>query len=253
MTTSVKKSHLLDPLNVIFKLSLLNICEYGTRLSISKHIVTVQPPTISQFLSRKWNYDGRDDLYLLLRSIVKIVEWYNTEHFGEEDEKHKKLDDSGKKKKKLDDSGNKIIVIQKTENKFYKNPNLKILMDFACRGIEKLQKFYEKQYEDGMFILGLQFIVNVLKEGIDGKIDHSKLPVNYRKMDTLSLIHIREIIKFWTDESITKVVQLLQDSEKYCEKEVENRTILNGYMQSILTILVPLDTEFQKMITRSYS
>src|SRR5271165_4847499 len=64
---------------------------------------------------------------------------------------------------------------KKIKNKFYKNEDIKNLMIYASRGLERLQKFYEKQYDDGMFMIGIKLIVNTLREGINGKLDTEKL------------------------------------------------------------------------------
>jgi hypothetical protein len=316
------KSHLLDPLNAVFKLALLNICEPGTRLSIYKHIVSIQRHDFKQAVYRKIYGDGVNDLYLLLRSVVKIVEWYITEYIDqpvsingqyelsdekkisqdEEENSVSKSDDDLKKIKKKDKTKKKEleksdsesesdeivdtteviketlhnkIVIKKIKNNFYKNPEIKELMGYACKGLERLQKFYEKQYDDGMFMPGIQLIINTLQEGINGKLYIERLPVNYRKLDTVSLIHIHSIFSYWKDSNIKHILKLLKTSEdhindkkkSYSSDKTEQpdplsndiilldkglRKILNGYVESILSILIPLDTEFQTLVERSY-
>lgn len=250
---STIKSHLLDPLNVIFKLALLNICESGTRLSINSHIVQIQRPTNKyiQALYRIYNSDGRNDLYLLLKSIVKIVEWYTTEYT--EIPTVSKPEPSDK-----DHKESKHPKFSRKKNEFYKDERLKSIIQFACRGLEKLQKFYEQHYEDGIFMIAIQLMINVMKDGIDGKLDIERLPVNYRKLDAVSLVHIQEIIKFWKTSNIDKILRLLSDSEKYIndvteENQEGNRIILNGYIETILSILQPLDFTFQKIVEKSYS
>lgn len=281
------KSHLLDPLNMIFKLALLNICEPGTRLSITNHVVSLDFPTYSQAAIRLYRGDGKNDLYLLLKSVVKIVEWYITEYIEQpvamDDDDIKQIivtpEKSPKSKKKhltvptdvketkTDIKSSKKIIIKKVENKFYKNESLKEVMIFACKGLERLQNFYEKQYEDGMFMIGMQLIVNTLKDGTNGVLDIERLPVNYRKIDAVSLIHIQEIVNFWSDDKIKKMLSLLQKSDGHIKDDTTNsitdtdnilsnagiRTILNGYVESILTILKPLDEQFTKIVQKSYS
>lgn len=285
------KSHLLDPLNMIFKLSLLNICEPGTRISINNHVVSLDPPGFIQGARRKYFGDGKDDLYLLLKSVVKIVEWYITEYIEQpvvsDDIKHiiitppenkSPVGSPRSKKKTLDVIDKKIdntsdikatkkITIKKVENKFYKNENLKEVMFFACKGLERLQKFYETQYQDGMFMIGMQLIVNTLKDGTNGFLEMERLPVNYRKLDAVSLIHIQEIVNFWNDDTIKKMLSLLKKSDSHIKDDslknivdTDNilsnagiRIILNGYVESILTILRPLDDQFLKIVQTSYS
>ncbi len=284
------KSHLLDPLNMIFKLSLLNICEPGTRISINNHVVSLDPPGIMQGAIRMYYGDGKDDLYLLLKSVVKIVEWYITQYIEQpvlDDIKHiiitppektsKSPTGSPKSKKKIlepinDTKTNDIklakkIIIKKVENKFYRNEHLKEVMIFACKGLERLQKFYETQYCDGMFMIGMQLIVNTLKDGTNGILEMERLPVNYRKLDAVSLIHIQEIVNFWNDDKIKKMLSLLKKSDDQIKDDPSKnivdtddilsnagiRTILNGYVEAILTILKPLDAQFLKIVQTSYS
>jgi len=113
---------------------------------------------------------------------------------------------------------------------------------------------------------GIQLIVNTLRDGINGKLYVEKLPVNYRRLDTISLIHIRSIVAYWKDSEIKHILKLLKTSEEHIKdkrkESKENndtvllnkglRKILNGYVESILSILTPLDNEFQNLVLKSY-
>jgi len=262
------KSHLLDPLNILFKLSLLNLCESGTRLSILKNIVTIQRPIRGQSIFRYYNRDNQNDLYLLLPSLIKVVEWYVHEIepesvLKENKGKHKKkssgnlleLPKEGKEmEKKSEGHDIKDVVVDKKQiNKFYKDANLLELMKFACQGLEKLQKFYGSKYNDGMCIIVLQFMINFLNEGIKGELHIDKLPLNHRKIDAVSLIHIKEIAKYWKEDKITETLKLLQDARKYIDSSDNHSEILDGYITTISNILHPLDIEFQKIVEKSFS
>lgn len=309
------KSHLLDPLNAMFKLALLNMCEPGTRLSINNHVVTIQRKPyipIMQGVMRYISGDDVNDLHLFERPIIKIVEWYITEYIEQpmstdediiiSDEKtdiipekkdslntsrHKKnkkgknddIDVIPEKKEIKDvkdvkgtketDNFNNKIIIKKIKNKFYKNKELKELMMFACKGLERLQTFYESIYGDGMFMLGIQEMINTLQEGMNGQLYIEKLPVNYRKLDTISLIHIQNILIYWKDDKIKEMLKNLKLSEDHINDEKSKdlsvdpssndilnnkglRKILDGYIDSILSVLIPLDNEFVKLVKKSY-
>jgi len=276
---SSSKSHLLDPLNVLSKLALLTICEPKTKLSIYNHVVSIQRPDFKQSALRLIYGDGVNDLHLLLRSVIKIVEWYIIEYIEqpmfveentEEDEEsngNTEYESSAHTNGdlKLSSSTNKITT-KKIENKFYNNQDIKELMIFACDGLEILQRFYEQTHGDGMFMPGIQLIVNTLRDGINGKLYVEKLPVNYRRLDTISLIHIRSIVAYWKDSEIKHILKLLKTSEEHIKdkrkESKENndtvllnkglRKILNGYVESILSILTPLDNEFQNLVLKSY-
>lgn len=283
------KSHLLDPLNTMFKLALVNISEPDSRLSINNHVVTLQQPGKHMGLGmfRYINNDDRNDLYLLLRSVKTIIEWFITEDpckikCGEQ----KDIIDSKKKKKKIsqvdnikdeqserakDDSviTNKKDYKQKersnsekldtvcnnnSTNRFYKSKSLLHLMTYASDGLERLQKFYLNKYIDDSVVLVIQFMINLLNDGRKGILDLDRLPINYRTTDHISLVHIQEILNIWTDMDIDHVLQFFHDSKKYINDETEgNRIILNGYMKTITDQLLVFDDKFKKIIETSYA
>lgn len=68
---------ILEPLQAMIQIALLSICPIGTKLRIYENILYVQPPTLSQSLSRWYHADKKDDLYFLYSVIKRYIKWYN--------------------------------------------------------------------------------------------------------------------------------------------------------------------------------
>ena len=68
---------ILEPLQAMIQIALLSICPIGTKLRIQENILYVQPPTLSQSLSRWYHADKKDDLYFLYSVIKRYIKWYN--------------------------------------------------------------------------------------------------------------------------------------------------------------------------------
>jgi hypothetical protein len=72
------KNHMvLEPLQAMIQLSLLSVCNIGTKLTISNNTLFIQHPSLVQPLHRWYNSDKKDDLYFLFPVIKKFIKWYN--------------------------------------------------------------------------------------------------------------------------------------------------------------------------------
>ena len=67
---------ILEPLQAMIQLALLSICPIGTKLRIQENILYLQTPTITQSISRWYNSDKKDDLYLSLIHISEPMRPY---------------------------------------------------------------------------------------------------------------------------------------------------------------------------------
>ena len=70
-----QKNLILEPLCVIFRLSLLQYKEKGTKLSVNDNSIQCQPPE-GQGITRAWQGDCREDLHNLYHPILKSIDWY---------------------------------------------------------------------------------------------------------------------------------------------------------------------------------
>tara|TARA_B110000967_G_C18869565_1_gene554625 strand:+ start:464 stop:1066 length:603 start_codon:yes stop_codon:yes gene_type:complete len=71
-----KRVIILEPLCVVFRLSLLQYKEKGTKLSIHNNSIEYQGPSYDQGLLRKFVGDSREDLHHLYHPILKVIDWY---------------------------------------------------------------------------------------------------------------------------------------------------------------------------------
>lgn len=76
-----EKNFILEPLTVIFRLSLLQYKDTGTKISIRDNSIQYQLPTYDQGLIRMIEGDTREDLHNLYHPILKCVEWYSYENY----------------------------------------------------------------------------------------------------------------------------------------------------------------------------
>ena len=76
-----EKNFILEPLTVIFRLSMLQYKEKGTKLSIRDNSIIYQPPSYDQGLVRMIEGDCREDLHNLYHPILKCIEWYPYESY----------------------------------------------------------------------------------------------------------------------------------------------------------------------------
>ena len=72
-----EKNFILEPLTVIFRLSMLQYKEKGTKISIRENSIHYQNPSYSQGMIRMLDGDTREDLHNLYHPILKCVEWYS--------------------------------------------------------------------------------------------------------------------------------------------------------------------------------
>ena len=76
-----EKNFILEPLTVIFRLSMLQYKDKGTKISIRDNSIHYQPPSYGQGIIRMIDGDTREDLHNLYHPILKCVEWYPYESY----------------------------------------------------------------------------------------------------------------------------------------------------------------------------
>ena len=67
---------ILEPLQAILQIALLSFHPVGTKLTIQTNIMTLQPPTYSQSMSRWYNNDTKEDLYFLFNVFHRFKKFY---------------------------------------------------------------------------------------------------------------------------------------------------------------------------------
>jgi len=72
-----KMDSVLEPLQAMIQLALLSVSPPGTKLCLQENILSIQPPTIIQPLTRWYHADKKDDLYFLYSVIKRYIKWYH--------------------------------------------------------------------------------------------------------------------------------------------------------------------------------
>ena len=81
--SSDKKDFILEPLCVVFRLSLLQYKDKGTKLSVKNNSIQYQDPSYDQGLIRMMAGDCREDLHNLYHPILKSIDWYSYDDYKE--------------------------------------------------------------------------------------------------------------------------------------------------------------------------
>ena len=79
LSNSKKKERyetILEPMQAILQLALLSFCPKGTKISISRNILHLQQPNISQGIVRWYNNDNKDDLFYLFYACKRFPQFY---------------------------------------------------------------------------------------------------------------------------------------------------------------------------------
>lgn len=70
--------NLYDPINVFCKIAAVSVHEPRTRIDLTGHTLTIQPPSTTQSLGRSWPFTmtppSRDDMYRLLYPLRRVLE-----------------------------------------------------------------------------------------------------------------------------------------------------------------------------------
>ena len=226
---SVKKQ-LLDPLGTICKLVALNFSEINTKISIHNHILALQKPYNYQFFIRMINGDGRENVSELFYAIIRVIKWYFINNEFEE----------------LDENNSNWIAISKSDE-------IKRLIKYSCTALRKLQETYEY----GNVILAVQFYINIMEDSINNKYDDNKLPkyIIEKEKEYENLIDYKKLRNFWDLKKLKRICELYDNCFSiYNEPEMaksQKEAFINGYLNSINTILELVDSDFQKLILNS--
>ena len=230
---SVKKQ-LLDPLGTICKIVSLNFSEIKTKISIHNHIVSLQKPYNYQFFIRMLNGDDKENVSELFNAIIRVLKWYLVEI----NDNH--VDDS------TDNTNTNWIIISKSDE-------IKRIIQYACSGFRKLQQTYKY----GNVILAIQYYINILEDAINKTYDDNKLPkyIIDKEMEYDTLIDYKKLRNFWDIKKLKRICELYDNCfNTFNDVEIlttEKIAVINGYLNSINSILEMAENDFQKLIENS--
>jgi len=216
------KKQLLDPLGTLCKLVSLNFSEINTKISIHNHSLSLQRPYNYQFMIRWMNGDGKENVSELYHVIIRVIKWYL-----------------------LDENDNNTEI--------YNCEELKRLVRYLCNAFRKLQETYEY----GNVILAVQFYINIMEDSINGNYNDNKLPkyILDKEKEYENLLDYEKLKNFWKYDKLKRICELYDACFKVYNSEdmilLEKEALINGYLQSIQSILEITDGEFHKLIQNS--
>lgn len=228
---SVKKQ-LLDPLSSLCKLVSLNFSEINTKLRIHNHILSVQKPysyQSYQWIMRRIGGDGQENIFELFYVIIRVIKWYLVEY-----NMHNEL------------NNNNWMNIHRSDE-------IKRLVRYVCNALRKLQATYEY----GNVVLSIQFYINIMEDAIEGNFNDNKLPqfILDKEQEYENLLDYDKLKNFWSFDKLKRICELFDECFRVYNADdimvIEKEALINGYLQSINSILELTDTEFQKLIQNS--
>lgn len=151
----------------------------------------------------------------------------------------------------LKDSIIKSIELKRDPSKPYNNTHIRNIVKYACKGLEKLQR----TYKSGNIVFTLQLFINYLRDGINDEIDETDFPklLKTRESKVKSLINIENIQNIWDERTVEQLSKLFDMCNECKQKtleldEEEMATTIDGYLNSIKSIVKMNDTKFQNLV-----
>jgi len=170
----------------------------------------------------RWvNGDGKENVSELYHVIIRVIKWYLTE--------------------------------ENDNNEIYNCEELKRLVRYLCNAFRKLQETYEY----GNVILAIQFYINIMEDSINGNYNDNKLPkyILDKEKEYENLLDYEKLKNFWRYDKLKRICELYDACFKVYNSEdmilIEKEALINGYLQSIQSILEITDGEFHKLIQNS--
>jgi hypothetical protein len=214
------KSRLLDPIGTAFKIILLNFEPENTRITIHDHVLELEPPDITQFISRWWYGESREDICCLTNTIVRFIEFY--------------IDDTPTNI----DMENSFTGVFNGSNK----NNIKKMANYICTGLEKLEKIYKIDNA----ALTLAYYRLLLKLSIDGKYNSEYLPIFIKEKQNFNFINSEKLREIWDETKLEHICDLYHNLFESHKKQ--NNDICNFYLRGIKEILHANDIHFRTII-----
>ena len=140
-----------------------------------------------------------------------------------------------------------------TMNKIAKSKEFRKMIRYLCDALSNLQK----TYKSGNVILAIQYYINMLNDGLDGKFYERYLPVYLVELNKKyeTLLDYNKIKSLWNVKDIERICQLYDHCydvqyDKGMTSEMK-KTYINGYLTSVNIILQKIDKDFRKLVINS--
>jgi hypothetical protein len=208
MTT---KKQYIDPICALCRIAMLNFKSINTKIGVSDYTINVQDPTLAQSLWRRYNGDGKEDIFELFQLITHVIAWF-------------------------------LVPNQKTKVDDHFVTELKKMIKYTCSGLEHLQN----TYKTGNVILTLQYYINLLSDGLNGTFEIRRLPtclVDDIWIDSPLKV---KIMNLWDYERLQRVCAMYDNCFK--ELQINNTEIIDGYLLAIEQLLNTYEHEFRCIV-----
>ncbi len=241
------KTQLLDPLGAMCKLIALNFNEIKTKISIHDHILTLQEPNGTQWLVRLYNGDGRENTSELYYAIIRLVKWFLMAECKNIRDDLLSFENSNIEETTVEEMGHNNALLISQSKSFRK------LVMYLCNALKNLQN----TYKTGNVVLALQFYINILEDGLNNMYNDNRLPFILREKEKEyeTFLDYDKIKNMWDVKKIERICELyddcfaIQKDDSY--KDGDKVAFIEGYLQSIKTILDSADKDFQALIDNS--
>ena len=185
-----KQLQLLEPLSTIIRLAILYFDLQGTKIAIYNNRIFTQKPTIMQGTIR-WTYGNkRNELHYLYKPIIIAIHKYNAKD----------------------------------------NDNIKMIFEYAVKGLEKLRNTY-KQKAGTIICHSIDLYKEAIQKAIGNKqkIDKKeKKELNLTDSicyDDITTKLYDDFYNLWNQEQITIIADLLKLADKQKDKETKTSFI----------------------------
>jgi len=214
------KSRLLDPIGTAFKIILLNFEPENTRITIHDHVLELEPPDITQFITRWWYGESREDICCLTNTIIRFIEFY------------------------IDETNGQLEMENSFTGVFNGNSknNIKKMANYICTGLEKLEKIYKMDNA----ALTLAYYRLLLKLSIEGKYNNEFLPIFMKEKQNFDFINSEKLREIWDESKLEHICDLYHNLLESYKKQNNDRC--NFYLRGIKEILHNNDIHFRTMI-----
>lgn len=245
MTEGLPKE-LLEPISTMCRIISLNFMEVGTKISIKKHTLVLDRPYNYQGIIRYYNGYTRDHVGDLFGVVHRLITWYllplnqlmtdyKNESEGNDELQTTSIDIILKKNDVNAEEVNFVTI-----KNFYEI--LKKLIKYMINGLSQLQRTYVY----GNVVFTLQYYKILLAAGLDGNYNDNMMPECILNNEYRNLLDYNKIVKLWNN----KRLEIISDLFSKCFATNQQK-IIECYLNTIDSILFPIDEEFRSLIIHS--
>lgn len=229
------KKQPIDPICALCRIISLNFKDLYTKIGINGHAINIQEPSSIQSILRIYYGDNREDVFELFYLSTHLLAWFLVPTYN-------------KLETKQDVNDLEPVKIQ-TKQKYQIDERfvgeLRKMIVYMCIGLERLQD----TYKTGNVVLALQYYINLLRDGLEGKFNLDRIPRCLLEDLDIDTNMKTKIISMWNYERLHVVCDLYDNCFSELKKNMNKKTdIIDGYLLSIDSILSVYEREFKTQL-----